>query len=226
MQYASFVSVFHSFSAERGAADDTVHPVVIPGELFPSRRTEQDEVAVSVVTQERILAVLVRYPDRLTGLVVGGLAGIAFGVDRDLQFLISVVLLACDSPIGIHYLVDELVLPVMVFGFGTLPVTDMGVAFAVTDEVLHDTAVPPCMHTTGVLTFALVFPMERHASLIGQLYQQMPVGIDKMLADIQRVGGLHHVAPVVITIADQLHLLTVLIYGYAEYPARFIGFHF
>ena len=33
------------------------------------------------------------------------------------------------------------------------------------------TSVPPCMHTTGVLTFALVFPMERHASLIGLLVQ-------------------------------------------------------
>ena len=76
MQYASLVSVFHSLSAERGAADDTVHLVVIPGELFPSRRAEQDEVTVSVVAQERILAVLVRYPDRLTKLVVGSLAGI------------------------------------------------------------------------------------------------------------------------------------------------------
>ena len=225
MQYASLVSVFHGFPAEGGAADDTVHPVVIPRKLFPSRRAEQDQVAVSIVAQERILAVLVRYPDRLTGLVVGSLAGIAFGVDRDLQFLISVVLLARDSPIGIHYLVDELVLPVMVFGFGTFPVTDMGVAFAVADEVLHDAAVPPCMHTTGVLTFALVFPMEGHASLVGQLYQQMPVGIDKMLADIQRIDGLHHVAPVVITIADKPGFLTVLSHGHTAYPSQSVGFH-
>ena len=81
------------------------------------------------------------------------------------------------------------------------------------------------MHTTGVLTFALVFPMEGHASLVGQLYQQMPVGIDKMLADIQRVGGLHHVAPVVITIADKPDLLAILFHGHTAYPSQFIGFH-
>lgn len=82
------------------------------------------------------------------------------------------------------------------------------------------------MHTTGVLTFALVFPMERHASLIGQLYQQMLVGIDEMLADIQCVGGLHHVAPVVITIADKPGLLAILSHGHTAYPSQFIGFHF
>lgn len=82
------------------------------------------------------------------------------------------------------------------------------------------------MHTTGVLTFALVFPMERHASLIGQLYQQMLVGIDEMLADIQCVGGLHHVAPVVITIADKPGILAILSHGHTAYPSQFIGFHF
>lgn len=81
------------------------------------------------------------------------------------------------------------------------------------------------MHTTGVLTFAFVFPMEGHASLIGQLCQQMPVGIDEMLADIQCVGGLHHVAPVVITIADKPGLLTVLSHGHTAYPSQSVGFH-
>ena len=84
---------------------------------------------------------------------------------------------------------------------------------------------PPCMHTTGVLTFALVFPMEGHASLVGQLYQQVPVRIDKMLADIQRVGGLHHVAPVVITIADKPGLLAILSHGHTAYPSQSVGFH-
>ena len=53
-----------------------------------------------------------------------------------------------------------------------------------------------------------------------------PAGIDEMLADIQRIDGFYHVAPIIITVADQLHLLTVLIYGYAEYPSRLVGFHF
>ena len=47
-----------------------------------------------------------------------------------------------------------------------------------------------------------------------------------MLADIQRVGGLHHVAPVVITIADKPGLLTVLSHGHTAYPSQSVGFHF
>ena len=62
--------------------------------------------------------------------------------------------------------------------------------------------------------------------MVGKLYQQVPTGIDEMLADIQRIDGFHHVAPVIITIADQLHLLTVLIHRYAEYPSRLVGLHF
>ena len=82
------------------------------------------------------------------------------------------------------------------------------------------------MHTAGILTLTLVFPMEGHASLIGEPYQQVSAGIDEMLADIQRVNGFHHVAPVIVTVTDQLHLLTVLIYGNAEHPPRLVGFHF
>ena len=151
--------------------------------------------------------------------------GVAFGVDRDLQLLKAVVLAAGNSPVGIHYLVDEFVLTVIIFGFGIFPVTDMGISLAVTDEIFHHASIAPCMHTAGILSLTFIFPMEGHAPLVGKLYQQVSAGIDEMLADIQRVNGFHHVAPVIVTVTDQLHLLTVLMYGYAEYPSRLVGFH-
>lgn len=57
-------------------------------------------VAVAVVVQKGVLAVLVRYPDRLAEFVVGSLMGVAFGVDRDLQLLKAVVLAAGNSPLA------------------------------------------------------------------------------------------------------------------------------
>ena len=102
----------------------------------------------------------------------------------------------------------------------------MGISLAVTDEIFHHASIAPCMHTAGILTLTLVFPMEGHTPLVGKLYQQVSAGIDEMFADIQRVNGFHHVAPVIVTVADQLHLLTVLIYGNAEHPPRLVGFHF
>ena len=131
-----------------------------------------------------------------------------------------------NSSVGIHYLIDEFVLTVIIFGFGIFPVTDMGISLAVTDEIFHHASIAPCMHTAGILPLTFIFPMEGHTPLVGKQYQQVPAGIDEMLADIQRIDGFYHVAPIIITVADQLHLLTVLIYGYAEYPSRLVGFHF
>ena len=82
------------------------------------------------------------------------------------------------------------------------------------------------MHAPGIFALALIFPMEGHASLVGELHEQVSVGIDEMLADIQRVGGLHHVAPSVVPVADQLDLLVVLPDGHAAYAAQPVGFHF
>ena len=82
------------------------------------------------------------------------------------------------------------------------------------------------MHTAGILPLTFIFPMKGHTPLVGKLYQQVPTGIDEMLADIQRIQRFHHVAPVIVTVTDQLHLLTVLIYGNAEHPPRLVGFHF
>ena len=82
------------------------------------------------------------------------------------------------------------------------------------------------MHTAGILPLTFIFPMEGHTPLVGKLYQQVSAGIDEMLADIQRIQRLHHVAPVIVTVTDQLHLLTVLIPGYAEHPSQSVGFHF
>ena len=62
--------------------------------------------------------------------------------------------------------------------------------------------------------------------MVGKPYQQVPAGIDEMLADIQSIQRFHHVAPVVVTVTDQLHLLAILIHGNAEYPSRLVGFHF
>ena len=102
----------------------------------------------------------------------------------------------------------------------------MGISLAVTDEIFHHASIAPCMHTAGILPLTFIFPVEGHASLIGEPYQQMSAGIDEMLADIQRIQRFHHVAPVIVTVTDQLHLLTVLIYGNAEYPSRLVSFHF
>ena len=82
------------------------------------------------------------------------------------------------------------------------------------------------MHAPGIFALALIFPMEGHAALVGELHEQVSVGIDEMLADIQRVGGLHHVAPSVVPVADQSDLLVVLPDGHAAYAAQPVGFHF
>ena len=131
-----------------------------------------------------------------------------------------------NSSVGIHYLIDEFVLTVIIFGFGIFPVTDMGISLAVADEIFHHASIAPCMHTAGILPLTFIFPMKGHTPLVGKLYQQVPTGIDEMLADIQRIQRFHHVAPVIVTVTDQLHLLTVLIYGNAEHPPRLVGFHF
>ena len=82
------------------------------------------------------------------------------------------------------------------------------------------------MHAPGIFAPALIFPVEGHASLIGELHEQVSVGIDEMLADIQRIGGLHHVALSVVPVADQFDLLVVLPYGHAAYTAQPVGLHF
>ena len=131
-----------------------------------------------------------------------------------------------NSSVGIHYLIDEPVLTVIIFGFGIFPVTNMGISLAVADEIFHHASIAPCMHTAGILPLTFIFPMEGHAPLVGKLYQQVSAGIDEMLADIQRVNGFHHVAPVIVMVTDQLHLLAILIHGNAEHPSRLVGFHF
>ena len=73
----------------------------------------------------------------------------------------------------------------------------------------HSGHSPPYLH----------IPNGRTYPLVGKLYQQVSAGIDEMLADIQRIQRFHHVAPVIVTVTDQLHLLTVLIHGNAEYPS-------
>ena len=207
-QVAPLVGVGITLTAGKRALHHAVALVVFPCRAPAFGRRHRGEVAPCIVGVTRLAAVLVRRQHGQAEFVEGGAAAVAFGVYRHVQFLELVVVLSGHAPVGVHYLIYQLVLAMEVFGGVSQTVGGAGYPLAVFDAVFHHPAVAPRVDAAGRLAPTVVFPMETHARLVGEFHQLVSL-VAETFHRSQRILRGCHVARLVVAVAHKQGVLAV-----------------